>query len=111
MSTRPCPTPYCPELQPCSQHTHGPFATAQRSTTLYHTTRWQQERKAQLQREPYCRACGGKANTADHVTPHRGNAVLFWNRSNLQSLCRRCSNAKTGREVAARHGMGVEIFG
>jgi len=27
------------------------------------------------------------ANVVDHVTPHRGNHLLFWDEANWQSLC------------------------
>lgn len=31
-----------------------------------------------------------KASIVDHIVPHKGNPVLFWSRSNLQSLCKLC---------------------
>ena len=40
----------------------------------------------------------GKATPAyavDHIRPHRGDAALFWDRANLQSLCRSCHARKT----------------
>ena len=97
--TRPCPTAHCPNLQPCNRHAHGPFANAHRSTTLYHTPQWQEIRRRQLALEPRCRSCGGVATVADHVIPHRGSEAAFW-AGVLQSLCKRCSNVKTGREAA-----------
>ena len=59
----------------------------------YSTARWQRRRKAQLDAEPFCAMCLSQgvyacATVADHVTPHRGDAVLFW-RGRLQSLCAR----------------------
>ena len=33
----------------------------------------------------------------DHITPHRGDPVLFWDRNNLQALCRSCHSKKTTR--------------
>jgi hypothetical protein len=57
----------------------------------YKTSAWQRRRLAQLTAEPLCAIClkEGRvtaATVADHVTPHRGNADLFWN-GPLQSLC------------------------
>lgn len=35
----------------------------------------------------------------DHVTPHRGDKVLFWNWNDWQALCTRChSGAKQRQE-------------
>ena len=64
---------------------------------LYKTKQWQRFRAAHLAGEPLCRACCSKgritiAKVADHITPHRGNLDLFWNASNLQSLCYPCHN-------------------
>lgn len=34
----------------------------------------------------------------DHIVPHRGNPVLFWDPTNHQSLCVSCHNAKSRTE-------------
>nr|WP_246414712.1 HNH endonuclease signature motif containing protein [Yoonia ponticola] len=36
--------------------------------------------------------CRGKATTVDHIKPHRGDKVLFWDKNNWQSLCTSCHN-------------------
>jgi 5-methylcytosine-specific restriction protein A len=64
--------------------------------------RWQRARLVQLQREPLCRECSkqGKltaASVVDHIVPHRGDQVLFWEWENWQSLCAACHNRKTAR--------------
>jgi 5-methylcytosine-specific restriction enzyme A len=38
----------------------------------------------------------------DHITPHKGDRQMFWDRSNWQSLCHRCHSRKTAREVFHR---------
>lgn len=30
------------------------------------------------------------ADTVDHIRPHRGDPVLFWDYGNLQSVCKAC---------------------
>jgi 5-methylcytosine-specific restriction endonuclease McrA len=40
------------------------------------------------------------ANTVDHITPHRGDDRLFWDRENLQALCPTCHSAIKQREEA-----------
>jgi 5-methylcytosine-specific restriction protein A len=54
----------------------------------------------QLCREPLCRMCRPRltpATVADHEAPHRGDAVLFWDPDNLQSLCKRCHDGDKQR--------------
>ena len=101
-ASRPCSTPRCPNLQPCSQHERKPFATAKRTgAALYKTARWKRERADFLTANPMC-DCGAASTVADHRIPHRGAEALFWDQGNWQPLCRRCHNAKTGRETRER---------
>lgn len=59
----------------------------------YKLRRWRKLRERVLLRDLYtCQACGkltlGKgAATVDHRKPHRGDERLFWDESNLQTLC------------------------
>lgn len=39
-----------------------------------------------------------KATVVDHIIPHRGDNKLFWDKSNWQSLCKRCHDKKTMTE-------------
>ena len=60
----------------------------------YGTTRWKALAQRQLAMHPLCVMCEqeGKvvpARICDHIQPHRGDEILFWNPQNLQSLCRR----------------------
>ncbi len=62
----------------------------------YRLSRWQKLRARQLAKEPLCAFCRKRgrvepATVCDHVTPHRGNEVLFWG-GPFQSLCRTCHN-------------------
>lgn len=65
---------------------------------LYRTPRWRKLRYAFLKAHPLCAACGAPAAIADHITPHRGDAALFYDEANLQALCTSCHSAKTLRE-------------
>lgn len=62
---------------------------------LYGSAKWKAMRRAFLARNPVCVMCGARAEVADHIAPHRGDAELFFNEANLQPLCRRCHSAKT----------------
>jgi len=72
----------------------------------YKTARWQKRRAAQLASEPLCAIClaAGRvtaATVADHIEPHRGDPVKFWEGA-LQSLCDeapwRCHSSVKQRE-------------
>ncbi|MDN2700176.1 HNH endonuclease [Janthinobacterium sp. SUN073] len=41
------------------------------------------------------------ASVVDHIEPHRGDRVLFWNKTNWQSLCGTHHSADKQREEAA----------
>lgn len=78
---------------------------------LYGTTRWRKMRKRQLKAEPLCAYClrsgvSKSATVADHIKPHRGDSKLFFDPSNLQSLCACCHNsAKQAEEIHGYHSM------
>lgn len=61
-------------------------------------SRWQKARAGFLRSHPLCALCAavGRAELAtvvDHITPHRGDQALFWDRANWQPLCAPCHNA------------------
>jgi len=67
---------------------------------LYATRQWK-ELRAQVLREANGRCatknCARPACIVDHVRPHRGSNSLFFDRDNLQALCKRCHDRKTAR--------------
>ena len=74
----------------------------QQAHRWYGSARWQRLRAVVLQDEPFCRACrtqGRKVLTVDidHIVKHDGNPLRFWDRANLQGLCKGCHTAKTAR--------------
>jgi 5-methylcytosine-specific restriction endonuclease McrA len=80
------------------------------STERGYTYRWQQASKAFLGVHPLCQCpdCddGRKrvtlATVVDHIIPHRGDMVLFWDSEhNWQSMSKPCHDRKTQRETAA----------
>lgn len=101
---KPCKHPNCPELTAdrfCQRHRHQHERTsaAQRG----YNSRWVKARKLFLQEHPLCVRCQeqGKltqATVVDHITPHRGDNKLFWDKSNWQPLCKRCHDKKTMTE-------------
>lgn len=80
----------------------------------YNTARWHQLRLAIFLRDLFtCKKCGHlEGNTAllvcDHIVPHRGDELLFWDETNLQTLCKRCHDTvKQFEEQATLHQRGV----
>lgn len=86
------------------------------STSRGYDYRWQQARAAFLRhpdnvlcKDPDRRHAGvyRLATDVDHIVPHRGDQVLFWDRSNWQGLCHDCHSFKTAREDGGFGRMGV----
>lgn len=70
----------------------------------YRTARWYALRKDVLLRDAYaCRMCGrviglkGEA-AVDHIKRHHGDAKLFWDINNLQTLCSPCHSGEKQRQ-------------
>ena len=66
----------------------------------YASARWKALRAWQLRRSPLCVECAKErrivpAHEVDHIIPHKGNLLLFYDPDNLQSLCRPCHSRKT----------------
>ncbi len=64
---------------------------------------WSKARRLYLMDNPLCVRCAERgliveARVVDHIRPHRGDRLVFWNRDNWQSLCKRCHDKKTGSE-------------
>ena len=82
---------------------------AQPWRALYNTKEWQRLRWSVLQDALFtCAMCGqAEANTAklvcDHKLPHRGDPGLFWDRGNLQCLCKGCHDSR--KQSMERRGL------
>lgn len=68
-------------------------------TAMYRSRAWGRVRAQVLAEQPICATayCNQATKHVDHITPHRGQAWLFFLRSNLQGLCTRCHSRKTAR--------------
>ena len=73
-----------------------------------YTNEWLRAAADFRKRHPLCAMClkRGKVRPCqcvDHIVPHEGDPVLFWDEDNWQSLCNRCHNGPKRRmEEAAR---------
>jgi 5-methylcytosine-specific restriction protein A len=69
---------------------------------LYDSKQWQILRRQQLHSFPLCYDClqigiVKEACIVDHIKAHKGNRTLFYDKSNLRSLCTNCHNKKTAK--------------
>ncbi len=108
---RPCTYSGCPALTTsgrCAQHQRPPKPIIQprkyddrrgSSTQRGYGYAWQQQRKKFIQSHPFCKYCPSPTQEVDHIIPRaRGGSD---DDSNLQPLCKRHHNEKTGRERRA----------
>ncbi|MGE0857793.1 MAG: HNH endonuclease [Gammaproteobacteria bacterium] len=83
-------------------HAHVPRRDSARARG--YTNKWEKARAAFLRVHPLCVACEREdhqltsATVVDHVIPHKGDTVLFWDSSNWQALCKRHHDRKTATE-------------
>lgn len=104
---RPCRHPGCPKLTDglyCEEHKAMHRDRAGSGERGY-DRRWQKARARYLKANPLCVQCRKrgvyvKADVVDHIRPHRGDPILFWDESNWQSLCKACHDKKTWNEDA-----------
>ena len=83
---------------------------------LYKTALWQKLRRAQLTASPLCIYCEGlgkvvAANVVDHIKPHKGDEILFYNRANLQSMCKQHHDSTKKAEELRGIVIGGDING
>ena len=106
----PCRHPGCAALVPygqkyCEKHKALHPEEVRSASKRGYGKRWQKASREYLQVHPLCVLSMKKqppryvkATVVDHITPHRGDQKLFWDRSNWRSLCKQCHDKKTRAE-------------
>lgn len=69
---------------------------------LYRSRAWRRFAAGIRAESPQCIGCGSAAYCVDHVVAIADGGPI-WDRANLQTLCRKCHNAKSQREYYARY--------
>ncbi len=108
MPTRPnipCTHPRCARLIPygsqyCEEHAQMHCHDVKGTKEKGYDSRWRKARVRFLMLHPLCVKCleNGRienATVVDHIKPHRGDPIFFWDQSNWQPLCKRCHDRKT----------------
>jgi 5-methylcytosine-specific restriction protein A len=104
---RPCRYSGCPNLCDsgvyCEEHRKEWSHDALRGGAYVrgYDARWRKARALYLRQHPLCAECRRDgaltpATVVDHIVPHRGDKVLFWDQQNWQPLCKGCHDRKTG---------------
>lgn len=99
---RPCRHPGCPNLSDgvyCE--VHRKLYARENASERGYDSKWRSARALFLKKNPLCAKCREKgkltpATVVDHIIPHRGDPLLFWNKQNWQPLCKDCHDRKTG---------------
>lgn len=105
---KPCRHPGCPKLTDgmyCEEHEAMHRSDRASACKRGYNSRWQKARLRYLKAHPLCVMCMKenrlvRATVVDHIRPHRGDPVLFWDESNWQALCKQCHDKKTWNEDA-----------
>ena len=104
----PCKHPGCAALIPsgtkyCEAHKPLHPEEVRSAASRGYGSAWQKASRAFLQAHPLCEECRKdgrytKATVVDHIKPHRGDPVLFWDQDNWQRLCKHHHDVKTRTE-------------
>ena len=89
------------------------FFTVSQHKHLYDRAAWKRLRAHQLRSHPLCRmhlelGQPVAAAVVDHINAHRGDEALFFDPTNLQSLCKHCHDA---HKQAQEHSAGGILRG
>lgn len=106
---RPCSVSACPNLTQerfCSDHTDRakqPDRKRGTSAQRGYGSQWRKARAGFLRKNQLCVQCKEQgliveATVVDHIKPHKGDKMLFWDRLNWQALCKQHHDTKTARE-------------
>lgn len=103
---RPCKHPGCPKLVEgmyCEEHALLYGHERGDSAVRGYDSKWRKARERFLKCHPLCVQCQRegrlvKATVVDHIKPHRGDSILFWDERNWQPLCKHHHDVKTMTE-------------
>jgi 5-methylcytosine-specific restriction enzyme A len=95
-----CRQPYAGRCEKCGRRRPGEQQRPSAAKRMY-GREWRKRRAEYLRENPLCVECKKEgiiraATVVDHIIPHRGDPVLFWDESNWQALDATCHNSKTG---------------
>jgi 5-methylcytosine-specific restriction protein A len=101
-----CSYPGCQVLthdRYCEEHKKKVTKEQNHKSSKLYTYQWRKASKQFIKEHPLCVHCQKEerltpATEVDHIIPHGGNRILFWDRKNWQPLCKSCHSKKTAEE-------------
>jgi 5-methylcytosine-specific restriction protein A len=77
----------------------------------YRSRRWASVRQQQLSAHPYCQCPHHEgqcipADVVDHKQAHKGDARMFWDTRNLQSMTKQCHDSFKQSQERGGYGFG-----
>lgn len=90
----------------------GSWRTGKTTTERGYDGKWEKARVVYLRRHPICVMCEAvgifePSTVVDHKVPHRGDMVLFWDRTNWQALC--ATHHNRDKQRSEQDAMGSEL--
>ena len=87
----------------CEEHALLNGQERRDSAVRGYDSKWRKARERFLKCHPLCVQCQRegrlvKATVVDHIKPHRGDPILFWDERNWQPLCKHHHDVKTMTE-------------
>ncbi|MCG5239538.1 HNH endonuclease [Azospirillum doebereinerae] len=80
----------------CDTHRAAAEASRRPEVRSLYGEKWRRASAAFVRGKACICGCGQPATVTDHVRPHKGDPVLFWDRANWQPMAKRCHDRKTG---------------
>ena len=118
-----CKHPGCPKLTDgnyCEEHEALHRGERESAGKRGYNKKWQKARARYLKEHPLCVEClkNGRVVTAtvvDHITPHRGNPILFWDEGTGRAYASRAMIRKHGTRTPipctiSDEGGGLQIL-
>lgn len=96
---KPCASHGCGRLTDgrfCDVHRAAAEAARRPAARALYGAEWRRASAAFVRGKLCVCGCGQPATVTDHKRPHRGDRVLFWDRTNWQPMAKRCHDRKTG---------------
>lgn len=105
LSPRSCAVPTCPNAAGprgrCPEHAtqHRRARNVEFDERLYRTARWRRLRLQVIQEQPFCAepGCSMLVDEVHHIVKRANDVTLFFERSNVEGLCRPHHAARTKR--------------
>ena len=103
------------QLNTLAKATGDAWSSNKKTAERGYGSKWQIYRKRFLAANPLCVYCLEKgqvtaANVVDHIIPHKGDQVLFWDTENHQSLCTPCHSSVKQREENSNKNPYAYVF-